>query len=61
MKNRIVIQEAVLNTNSNYIENIKEKMREELLKHIALINLDDMINIEERANCNFLKIDCMFF
>ena len=61
MKNRIVIQEAVLNNNSNYIENIKEKMREELLKHIALINLDDMINVDERANCNFLKIDCRFF
>lgn len=61
MKNRIVIQEAVLNTNSNYIENIKEEMREELLKYIALINLDDMITTDERANCNFLKIDCRFF
>lgn len=59
-KNRIVIQEAVLKTNSDYMENIKENMRTELLKRIDALKLEDMITIEERENCNFLKIDCRF-
>lgn len=60
-KNRVVIQEAVLKAYSDYMENIKEEMRTELLKKIDALNLDDIITIEERENCNFLKIDCRFF
>lgn len=60
-KNRIVIQEAVLKTNSDYMGIIKENMRTELLKKIDALKLEDMITIEERENCNFLKIDCRFF
>lgn len=60
-KNRIVIQEAVLKTDSDYMENIKEKMRTELLNRIDTLKLEDIITIEERENCNFLKIDCRFF
>lgn len=60
-KNRIIIQEAVLKTNSDYMGNIKENMRTELLKKIDALKLEDMITIEERENCNFLKIDCRFF
>lgn len=60
-KNRIIIQEAVLKTDSDYMENIKEKMRTELLKRIDTLKLEDIITIEERENCNFLKIDCRFF
>lgn len=59
-KNRVVIQEAVLKANSGYMENIKEEMKAELLKKIDALNLDDIITIEERENCNFLKIDCRF-
>lgn len=59
-KNRVVIQEAVLKANSGYIENIKEEMKAELLKKIDALKLEDMISVEERENCNFLKIDCRF-
>ena len=60
-KNRIIIQEAVLKANSEYMETIKEEMKAELLKKIDALKLEDMISVEERENCNFLKIDCRFF
>lgn len=59
--NRVVIQEAVLKANSSYMENIKEEMKAELLKKIDALKLEDMISVEERENCSFLKIDCRFF
>lgn len=59
-KNRVVIQEAVLKANSGCMEERKERMKAELLKKIDALNLDDIITIEERENCNFLKIDCRF-
>ena len=59
-KNRVVIQEAVLKANSGYMENIKEEMKAELLKKIDALKLEDMISVEDRANCYFLKIDCRF-
>ena len=60
-KNRIVIQEAVLKANSGFMENIKEEMKAELLKKIDALKLEDIISVEERENCYFLKIDCRFF
>ena len=60
-KNKVVIQEAVLKANSSFMENIKEEMKAELLKKIDALKLEDIISVEERANCNFLKIDCRFF
>lgn len=60
-KNRVVIQEAVLKANSSYMETIKEEMKAELLKKIDALKLEDMISVEERENCSFLKIDCRFF
>ena len=60
-KNRVVIQEAVLKTDSEYMEERKERMKAELLKKIDALKLEDMISVEERENCNFLKIDCRFF
>lgn len=60
-KNRVVIQEAVLKANSDYLEETKERMKAELLKKIDALKLEDMISVEERENCNFLKIDCRFF
>lgn len=59
-KNRIVVQEAVLKANNGYIENVKEEMKAELLKKIDTLKLEDMISVEERENCYFLKIDCRF-
>ena len=60
-KNRVVIQEAVLKANSEYMDEIKARMKAELLKKIDALKLEDMISVEERENCNFLKIDCRFF
>lgn len=60
-KNRVVIQESVLKANSGYMEERKERMKAELLKKIDALKLEDMISVEERENCNFLKIDCRFF
>ena len=60
-KNRVVIQEAVLKANSEYMETVKEEMKAELLKKIDALKLEDMLSVEERENCNFLKIDCRFF
>ena len=59
-KNRIVIQEAVLKANSGYMEERKERMKAELLKKIDALKFEDMISVEERENCDFLKIDCRF-
>ena len=59
-KNRVVVQEAVLKANSDYMENIKEEMKAELLKKIDALKLEDIISVEERENCSFLKIDCRF-
>ena len=60
-KNRVVIQEAVLKANSGYMDEIKARMKAELLKKIDALKLEDMISVEERENCDFLKIDCRFF
>ena len=60
-KNRVVIQEAVLKANSGYMEDIKKEMKAELLKKIDALKLEDIISVEERENCYFLKIDCRFF
>ena len=60
-KNRVVVQEAVLKANSGYMEERKERMKAELLKKIDALKLEDIISVEERENCNFLKIDCRFF
>ena len=60
-KNRVIIQEAVLKANSGYMEERKERMKAELLKKIDALKLEDIISVEERENCNFLKIDCRFF
>ena len=60
-KNRVVIQEAVLKANSEYMDEIKARMKAELLKKIDALKLEDMISGEERENCDFLKIDCRFF
>ena len=60
-KNRVVIQEAVLKANSEYMDEIKARMKAELLKKIDALKLEDMISVEERENCDFLKIDCRFF
>ena len=60
-KNRVVIQEAVLKANSGQMENIKKEMKAELLKKIDALKFEDMISVEERENCSFLKIDCRFF
>lgn len=60
-KNRVVIQEAVLKANSEYMDEIKARMKAELLKKIDALKLEDMISVEERENCNFLRIDCRFF
>ena len=60
-KNRVVIQEAVLKANSEYMDEIKARMKAELLKKIDALKLEDMISVEERENCSFLKIDCRFF
>ena len=59
-KNRVVIQEAVLKSNSDYLEETKERMKAELLKKIDALKLEDMISVEERESCDFLKIDCRF-
>ena len=60
-KNRVIIQEAVLKANSGYMEERKERMKAELLKKIDALKLEDIISVEERENCNFLKIDCRCF
>ena len=38
-----------------------EEMKAELLKKIDALKLEDIISVEERENCDFLKIDCRFF
>ena len=39
----------------------KEHMKKELLNKIKEVPSSDLVTEEDRANCNFLKIDCRFF
>lgn len=57
---RIIVQEAVLNTNVDYLPQIKENMRKELIKAIDALEYDDFIMTEDRENCKYLKIVCKF-
>lgn len=60
MIKRLTIQEAVLNTNVDYLPQIKENMKKELMKLIDVLDYDDFIMTEDRENCKYLKIVCKF-
>lgn len=61
----ITVQNAVLKEtledNKNALNNEKELMKKTLIERIKELDIDKIVREEERANCNFLKIDCRFF
>ena len=61
----ITVQTAVLKEtledNKDILNNEKELMKQTLIERIKELDADEIVREEERANCNFLKIDCRFF
>ena len=61
----ITVQTSVLketiNNDKNALNNEKETMKRTLIDRIKELDVDKMVREEDRANCDFLKIDCRFF
>ena len=61
----ITVQTAVLKEtledNKDILNNEKELMKKTLIDRIEELDVDKIVQEEDRANCKFLKIDCRFF
>ena len=61
----ITVQNAVLketiNNDKDILNNEKELMKKTLINRIEELDVDKIVQEEDRANCYFLKIDCRFF
>ena len=60
----ITVQTSVLketiNNDKNALNNEKELMKKTLIERIEELDVDKIVQEEDRANCYFLKIDCRF-
>ena len=60
----ITVQNAVLKetikNDKNALNNEKELMKKTLISRIEELDVDKIVQEEDRANCYFLKIDCRF-
>lgn len=60
----ITVQTAVLKEtledNKDNLNNEKERMKQTLIDRIEELDVDKIVQEEDRANCYFLKIDCRF-
>ena len=60
----ITVQNAVLketiNNDKDILNNEKELMKQTLIDRIEELDVDKIVQEEDRANCYFLKIDCRF-
>ena len=60
----ITVQTAVLKEtledNKDILNNEKELMKKTLIDRIEELDVDKIVQEEDRANCYFLKIDCRF-
>ena len=58
----ITVQTAVLKEtlkdNKDILNNEKELMKKTLIDRIEELDVDKIVQEEDRANCYFLKIDC---
>ena len=61
----ITVQTAVLkeviDNDKNALNYEKETMKRTLIERIKELDVDKIVQEEDRANCYFLKIDCRFF
>ena len=61
----ITVQTAVLKEtledNKDILNNEKELMKKTLIDCIEELDVDKIVQEEDRVNCYFLKIDCRFF
>lgn len=57
---KIYIQQAVLKQSEIYIDYIKEMMLTELKKKIDELKWEDIVSVEDRANCNVYTIEVEF-
>ena len=61
---KIMVQTAVLketiNNDKDILNNEKELMKKTLIERIKELDVDKIVQEEDRANCYFLKIDCRF-
>lgn len=53
---KIVVQDAVLMNSIEDIEKKKEQMKNELIERIKNLDPNDIIDVEDRANCKYLTI-----
>ena len=60
----ITVQTSVLkekiNNDKNALNNEKELLKQTLINRIEELDADKIVREEDRANCDFLKIDCRF-
>ena len=60
----ITVQTAVLKEtlkdNKDILNNEKELMKKTLIDRIEELDVDKIVQEEDRANCYFLKVDCRF-
>lgn len=60
----ITVQNAVLKetikNDKDILNNEKERMKQTLIDRIEELDVDKIVQEEDRANCYFLKIDCRF-
>ena len=60
----ITVQTAVLKEtlegNKDILNNEKELMKQTLIDRIKELDVDKIVQEEDRVNCYFLKIDCRF-
>ena len=61
----ITVQTAVLKEtledNKDILNNEKELLKQTLIGRIEELDVDKIVQEEDRANCYFLKADCRFF
>ena len=61
----ITVQTAVLKEtlegNKDILNNEKELLKQTLIGRIEELDVDKIVQEEDRANCYFLKIGCRFF
>lgn len=60
----ITVQTAVLKEtlegNKDILNNEKELMKKTLIDRIEELDVGEIVQEEDRANCYFLKVDCRF-
>ena len=58
---QIAVLKETLEGNKDILNNEKELLKQTLIDRIEELDVEKIVQEEDRANCYFLKIDCRFF